>query len=239
MNLEQFNYIEFEDGRVIKYIINKGKRKNIYISIQDGNVIVKTPKCISESKIHEIVMSKSKWIYKKLLLVNEKANSKKQFVNGEIFRILGKDYILAIVFNYEKAFNVEKDNEKLYVYLPNTYLNIERIKVENEIKKLVEDYYLKLANEEVRYAMNVVTNEVGISPNKYRVRNLKRAWGNCSSTRNITINVNLVKYSKEAIRYVVLHEVCHLKYMNHSKEFWNLVKYYMEDYKKIQEELKK
>ena len=45
-------------------------------------------------------------------------------------------------------------------------------------------------------------------------------------------------YSEKAIKYVVLHEICHLKHMNHSKKFWDMVKLYMNDYKEVAKELK-
>ena len=60
----------------------------------------------------------------------------------------------------------------------------------------------------------------------------------CSNNKNITINKKLISYSESAIRYVILHELCHLKYMNHSKDFWDLVKKYMPEYRKAKAELK-
>ena len=80
--------------------------------------------------------------------------------------------------------------------------------------------------------------QTGLVPQKIRIKNIKYAWGSCSSNQNITINYNLIKYSKEAICYVVLHELCHLKHMNHSEDFWKLVETYMPDYKEVKKELK-
>lgn len=90
----------------------------------------------------------------------------------------------------------------------------------------------------VQITMQELVQETGLVPNKVRIKNIKYAWGSCSSNKNITINANLIKYSEEAIRYVVLHELCHLKYMNHSADFWKLVETYMPDYKEVKKELK-
>ena len=76
-------------------------------------------------------------------------------------------------------------------------------------------------------------------PNKVRIRNLKYAWGSCSSNRNISINLQLAKKEEKAIEYVVLHEMCHLIYMNHSKKFWDLVEKYMPKYKEYRKTLSK
>lgn len=95
-----------------------------------------------------------------------------------------------------------------------------------EFKEIVEKY----ANELVK--------QTGLVPNKITIKQIKYAWGSCSSKKNITINLELIKYSEQAIRYVILHEFCHIKYMNHSKDFWNLVEKYMPDYKQVKKEFK-
>lgn len=97
---------------------------------------------------------------------------------------------------------------------------------EEQFKKIVE----KNASE--------LINTIGLIPRKIRIRDIKYAWGSCSNNKNITINKKLISYSELAIRYVILHELCHLKYMNHSKDFWDLVQKYMPEYKKAKAELK-
>ena len=72
---------------------------------------------------------------------------------------------------------------------------------------------------------------LGKSPKKVRIRDLKYAWGSCSSNQNISINLKLANKDERAIEYVVLHEMCHLIYMNHSRNFWNLVEKNMPKYK--------
>ena len=85
---------------------------------------------------------------------------------------------------------------------------------------------------------NSLINMTGLKPKKIRIKNIKYAWGSCSINKNITINQKLISYSEIAIRYVILHELCHLKYMNHSKDFWDLVQKYMPEYKQVKKEFK-
>ena len=80
--------------------------------------------------------------------------------------------------------------------------------------------------------------QTNLSPKQWKIKDIKYAWGSCSSKKNITLNAKLAKKSDTIIEYVVLHELCHLKYMNHSKEFWNLIEVYMPDYKTRRKELK-
>ncbi|HEY6906360.1 MAG TPA: M48 family metallopeptidase, partial [Ignavibacteriaceae bacterium] len=63
-------------------------------------------------------------------------------------------------------------------------------------------------------------------------------WGSCSASGNISLNYKLMKYRKELIDYVIIHELCHLKEMNHSKKFWKLVEGLVTEYKSLKRELK-
>lgn len=116
-----------------------------------------------------------------------------------------------------------------------TKLNEEK---QNQIEKdYTEEDYKKL-EVKLNKIYNKLINTTKLVPNKIRIRNIKYAWGTCSANKNITINLKLVDKSDEEIEYVVLHELCHLKYMNHSKKFWELVEKYMPNYKEIRKKLK-
>ena len=118
----------------------------------------------------------------------------------------------------------------------------EWIKKSLEKSKQKQEKINKYTDEELKKIVekqaNALIKETGLIPNKIRIRDIKYAWGTCSAKKNITINYKLIKYSEQAIKYVILHELCHLKYMNHSKEFWGLVERYMQNYKEIKREFK-
>lgn len=112
---------------------------------------------------------------------------------------------------------------------------LEKSKQKQDRKPLYTEKEFKIIVEK---NINELIEKTGLVPNKVRIRDIKYAWGTCSANKNITINLKLIKYSEDVIRYVILHEMCHLKYMNHSKQFWELVQNYMENYKEIKKELK-
>ena len=129
-----------------------------------------------------------------------------------------REEIEKILKNKEKWINKSLDKDRKKEQKENLYTKDEFIKiVESTTKELIE-----------------LTN---LKPNNIRIRDISYAWGSCSTNKNKTISLKLIKYSKEAIKYVILHELCHLKYMNHSKNFWNLVEKYMPDYKEIKKSL--
>lgn len=117
---------------------------------------------------------------------------------------------------------------------------LKKLEETKTVKK--EREYTNKDIEKLKNKLDVIFKELieetNLNPNKVRIRNIKCAWGSCSSNKNITINLKLVDRQDIEIKYVVLHELCHLKYMNHSEKFWNLVEKYMPEYKKIRKELK-
>ena len=114
---------------------------------------------------------------------------------------------------------------------------LEETKNTKEERKYTDKDIEKLKNK-LDCILKELIEETNLIPNKVRIRNINYAWGSCSSNKNITINLKLVDKQDIEIKYVVLHELCHLKYMNHSKKFWNLVEKYMPEYKDVRKKLK-
>ena len=218
-------------NKIIEYDIVKSNIKNVYIHIKNSKVIVKAPKKMLDSQIAKIVESKRNWIYEKINKIQEQ-----DYKNGDFIKVLGKDYILNIDFSKIAEPKIQLNEGQVLVQLPKNRKNKNNTEI---IKELVSNLYMSIAEKEVAMQMALVTRIVGIRPNKYRIKKIKTAWGTCTSNKNITINSELMKYDREVIQYVVLHEICHLKYMNHSKKFWDMVAKYMPDYKEAEKELKK
>lgn len=218
-------------SKTLNYELVRAKIKNMYILIRDGKVIVKVPRSISDNRVIDFINSKEDWILKKLKEVEEKSVKEKKFVSGEVFKILGNNYIL----------NVERgDFKKSIVNMENGFINVftnEDSSVD-KIKDLIDKMYYKLAIVVVDKSVDMWRGVINIAPDVVVIKKLKTAWGKCNSKRKITINPDLMKYDQRVIDYVVLHEFCHLRYMNHSKDFWNMVGKYMPDYKILRNELK-
>lgn len=218
-------------SKTLNYELIRAKIKNMYILIRDGKVIVKVPRSISDNRVTDFINSKENWIVKKLKEIEEKSVKEKNFVSGEVFKILGNNYIL----------NVERgDFKKSIVNMENGFINVfvnEDSSVD-KIKDLIDKMYYKLAIVVVDKSVDMWRGVINIAPDVVVIKKLKTAWGKCNSKRKITINPDLMKYDQKVIDYVVLHEFCHLRYMNHSKDFWNMVSKYMPDYKLLRNELK-
>ena len=223
-------------NKTIAYTINKAKIKNIYITIENGEVVIKAPWYTTRNQIQEVVESKRDWIMKKLEEYNVSPRKAKEYEDGEKFQILGESYYLNIYYKDINNAILNVENEKIEIILPLSYAEEDNTE---QIKKMIDKMYYMIAEKEVESAMEKTRKMVGLAPEEYKIKKIKYAWGTCSSRKVITINQNLMMYSRKAIEYVVLHEICHLKYMNHSKKFWEMVESYMTDYKEAEKELKK
>ena len=104
--------------------------------------------------------------------------------------------------------------------------NVENVTLD-KIKALA-DQALKIIPARVEYFARIV----GVTYGNITVRNQKTRWGSCSSKGNLNFNCLLMLAPPEVLDYVVAHELCHRKQMNHSKAFWTEVEKAFPDYKK-------
>ena len=119
------------------------------------------------------------------------------------------------------------------------YEKLKESKAKPKIQEKIEQADIERLSKRVEESIKKYSIKLGVAPKKVRIKNIKYAWGSCSSNKNITINMNLAKKNEKVIEYVVLHEMCHLVYMNHSKDFWELVEKYMPKYKEYKKMLSK
>ncbi len=97
-----------------------------------------------------------------------------------------------------------------------------------------KDAALTLVNERVQFY-----NEIyGFSFNKISIKNQKTRWGSCSSKKNLNLNYKIVFLPQKHQDYIIVHELCHLKELNHSRKFWALVEKALPDYLDIKKELR-
>lgn len=90
-----------------------------------------------------------------------------------------------------------------------------------------------------RHKLNDFAGQMNVHFNMVRIKNVKTIWGSCSSKKNLNFNFKLFFLPEALIDYVFVHELAHLKHMNHSKAFWSEVEKQIPDYKKRREELKR
>ncbi|WP_314293649.1 SprT family zinc-dependent metalloprotease [Fusobacterium periodonticum] len=208
--------------RLMEYTITKKKIKNfILIIYPDSSIAVSAPLHASDREIENFILSKKAWI--------EKTLEKVKKLKDDSIKILGK--------NVEKKV-IQSDLERISLTDRNIFIyskNIEEIEIE---KKFLEWKYNKL-KEIIEEAIEKYTKLLNTEINYYKIKKLSSAWGIYHRRENyISFNIDLIEKDIESIDYVVLHEICHIFYMDHQKKFWTLVEKYMPDYKIRRKKLK-
>ena len=138
----------------------------------------------------------------------------------------------------DKEINQFIDSKSMWI---ENKLNIVRNRQQFAPPKLTDDEIKTLAKE----ALNELTKRVeyyasimGVAPNRITIRNQKTLWGSCSSKGNLNFNCLLMLCPKEVRDYVVVHELSHVKELNHSAQFWKIVEQFMPNYKTHRQWLK-
>ena len=118
------------------------------------------------------------------------------------------------------------------------YENVKRYERNPKKEEKIEPEDRERLKRVIQRNIEKYSKTLKVMPSKVRIKDIKYAWGSCSSKKNITINLKLATKEEKTIEYVVLHEMCHLREMNHSKIFWDLVEENMSDYKVYKKKLK-
>lgn len=144
--------------------------------------------------------------------------------------VLGTDYKVKIIYKNIKVAELDIEDKIIKISLPNKYkkANNERI-----LDIAIDKMYEQIAKVEVERAMEKTRILLGFAPEDYEIKKMSEELGRCEENK-ITINPEIVKYDREIIDYVVLHEYCHLKYKSHCKSFIKMLEKYEPNYKKYE-----
>lgn len=222
------------DTEKIEFAVSKSNRKSLSIAIQpDGNLLVKAPLFMSDSEILKWVKTKTGWIIRQRakVLEQQENNPPKQYVSGERFWHLGQEYELEVRMSTGRAGMVGIVEDKIILF--------SKTAEGTEVQKILSDWYIKQAKTWISKRVRFFAEQMGESFGNITIKNQKKRWGSCSSARNLNFNWRLIMAPEAVIDYVVVHELCHLRQMNHSKMFWNEVEKMLPDYKMYKKWLEK
>ena len=143
-------------------------------------------------------------------------------------KIFGKDFRLRIFYKNARIPELNLQGRDIQVFLPNKYKKIGNVKILN---LALDKMYEAIAKDEIEQVMEKTRITLGFAPEDYEIKNMHGALAKCSEDKKITINPEIVKYDRNVIEYVVLHEFCHLKYKTHFRKFYELLEQYMPNYR--------
>ncbi|MFZ3590343.1 M48 family metallopeptidase [Bacillus sp. DJP31] len=220
--------------KTIEYIVTYRERKTLEISVEPPNIVsVVAPTGTTDEKVSAYVKKKADWIVQKIFLFKDMEYRKihRQLVNGESLLYLGRNYTLQLIddFSLKKPI-VSLFQGKFYIKTPTRDVQL--------LQKVMVDWYKQKALQRITERSNYYQHYFKRKPTAVKVKEQQKRWGSCTTNNELLFNWRSIMAPSYILDYIIVHEMCHLYYMNHSQEFWDLLNTIMPDYEQRKEWLK-
>ena len=200
-------------------VVRSRKRKHACIKVQDCQVFVVVPESIRDERIQQLLKQKYRWIKEKLKVQESFPPVKpKEYVSGETFTYLGRNYRLKVFKGKPEPVKLNKGRFVVQVGVDNSEERRTQ-RIQDKLTFWYKEHALqRLLEKTERYAAIV-----GVQPKSVGIKLFKSRWGSCSLSGNVQYNWRIIIAPHRIVDYVVIHELCHMIHHNHSDKFWRLV----------------
>lgn len=220
-----------EQRGIVAEIIRTPRIKTARLQVHDGAVSVAVPFELPVERIEKILSEKHRWIKEKLYLQQQAMPvSGKEFISGEAFPYLGRNYRLKIETGAFQPLKLK--HGRLVVSVPEQNKNPEFIRT--ALIQWYQHQALSRFTEKVERFAKII----GVQPTNVAIKNFKSRWGSCTAKGEIQFHWKVILAPHRIVDYVVIHELCHLKHHDHSPAFWKSVERHVPDYLECKEWLK-
>ena len=188
------------------------RRKTVSIFIErNGSVRVLAPVTVPDEKIEEAVRAKEYQIFTKLAKWKELNQGKvnREFVNGQSFLYLGRNYRLTITENQEVPLKISGG----FFHLDKKHLS----KADN----LFKEFYKDKAEKKIKERMKLIEEKFQDKPTSIKVLELQNRWASWTPKNGLNFHWKCIMAPVSVLDYIITHEMVHLKFPNHSDKFWN------------------
>ena len=174
------------------------------------------------------MQSKEEWILataKRLAMQKKKKEAVRlQLVNGDQLPFLNEHLTLSVFREESSRCRVKKAGNRLLLFVP--------YEADYEIRRMaIEKWYRKMAAQWIRERAMLYAGMMQVSFSEIHIKDQRSRWGSCSGLSNLNFSFRLMLAPAAVTEYVVIHELCHLRYMDHSQNFWQMVEAFCPDYK--------
>lgn len=228
-NKKVFSYGSF----VYHYDLIRQERKSLSLTVTPSlGILVKCPYAADDQRVEIFLRKKWFWLEKQLAFFGKYQRKlyKKEYVSGESFYYLGRQYQLIV--KRGKLDKVLLTRGKLVVETTS------KVRDGKYTKKLLDSWYKEKMDR-------VFSEQLSLMLKKFQydfvpeivTKSMDKRWGSALSSKKIVLNHKLIQASKECIDYVLVHELCHFTYRNHSADFWKLLDKKSPHWQKAKEKL--
>lgn len=205
------------------------RRKTVSIFIErNGSVKVLAPVTASDEKVEAAVQSREYQIFTKLAKWKELNQGKvsREFVNGQSFLYLGKNYRLKLT-----------ENQDVPLKMNGGFFLLDKKHTE-KADKVFKDFYRDKAEKKIKERMKLIEEKFQLKPTTIKVLELQNRWASWTPKNGLNFHWKCIMAPISVLDYIITHEMVHLKFPNHSTEFWNELDKKMPNYREHENWLK-
>jgi predicted metal-dependent hydrolase len=222
------------NGQAVTYTVKRSlraKRVRLEVRPQTGLTVI-IPRSYKIGQLSGLLQSKGRWISRNLARYSHfhSLSTEKRLRSGDTIPYLGRDLELVKQEKHSGAGSVTLEVNTLVVS-PELFKN-------GILELVLERWYRTEATKLINEKADKLSSNMGISYKRIVIRGQKTRWGSCSHRKNLSFNWKLIMAPEPVIDYVIIHELTHLKEMNHSKRFWELVAQYCPGWREYKKWLK-
>jgi predicted metal-dependent hydrolase len=221
----------FLAGKHITYTLKRRrKRRSIGLNIDDRGLTVSIPLRASEKWLQSVLRDMADWVVEKLDGWQPSQPAKNRWQDGETIDFLGDQLVLRV----EQGLFVtpaQRLGRELWVFVVHGSKTI-------HIEQAVLRWYRQEAEQFFKQRAEHYAPLLNVLPRAIKLSEAKTQWGSCTAQGSVRLHVHLIRLPQRLIDYVVVHELAHLRELNHSAAFWQLVESVCPDYAILRSELK-
>jgi len=227
MNIFQYGKNRYE------YELIKENRKTLSLTVKpDLRTTLKCPINASAERIENFLRRKWSWLEKQLnyFRKHQKPESKKEFISGESIWYLGRQYKILVKSSLKNSISLDKKHFYIHSKYPVDETISNRLIVNTWIRSKRKDVFNN------RFQEMKTRFDYKMTP-KLVIRDMDKRWGSFISESKIVLNPKLIHVSTECIDYVIVHELCHVKYKNHSKKYYEFLSEKFPNWERVKSKL--
>ncbi|MEH6995884.1 SprT family zinc-dependent metalloprotease [Neobacillus drentensis] len=214
----------------VEYI--KGKKDvSLSVCLTEG-VKLGVPEGLDSRKLEKILHKKAPWILKKKSELDEIITppQPREFVSGEKFSYLGRHYRLKV----NKNDNINKptltfNQGRFIAEIP---VNFSDEESRLGLTRLFKNWYITQGNKKIADRLKLHCPKMELEPSKVVFKEQKKRWGTCTKEGAIYLNWRIMMAPMSIVDYVLVHELAHIKFPDHSSHYWNYLRSILPDYER-------
>ncbi|MDP4160323.1 MAG: SprT family zinc-dependent metalloprotease, partial [Bacillota bacterium] len=194
----------------------------------DDHIRISASPTVSNKQIRELLLAKQEWILKQWLAKqNSLKRSPREFIEGEHFPYRGRTLELKINRHACKTISVFREGQVVNVCLPQDLLESD---FAPNVQAALISWYKAEARRIFKDKLDMLAKRMRVTYQTFRLKDQRTRWGSCSSKGNLNLNWRIIMSPDEVIDYVIIHELAHLTYLDHSDQFWQRVAAFMPEF---------